>query len=78
MTVTRIRNPAVKRDTRSESGESTFNVLLYVKCIKIAERMLRGMRILLNRAGCLGSVDDQSLAYRFLRNGVDFINEIKQ
>ena len=46
MTATRMRNTVVMRDTRFESGESTFNVLLYIKCSKIADRMLR--MVLLN------------------------------
>lgn len=39
-TATKARIPAVKRVTRSDRNESTVNVLLYIKCSKMAARML--------------------------------------
>ena len=38
---TKARIPAVKRVTRSDRGESTLSVLLYIKCSIITARMLR-------------------------------------
>ena len=37
----RTSNPVAKIEARSDRGESTFNVLLYIKCSKMAARMLR-------------------------------------
>jgi len=56
MTATKMGIPVVKRNAWSEGDESKVYVLFHIKSSEIKTRMLRGVLIQSNRAGCCRSV----------------------